>query len=168
HDTALAALTSTLDVFDNRCALRLSPLSLSLRADSTTWMPRWPAFTASVTFELFRHAAGDAHGHGHAMDSEAEAVHAHMNVDAQPPQNLGVLQTVLGAGQHFAFRRRAQEQGEYYVRARYQNRNILLPLCADEGKHLPGSPEFCTLGAFAERVAELVPRDWEAECAVKS
>lgn len=48
---------------------------------------------------------------------------------------------------------------------RYQNRNLPLPFCSEEGKHLPGSPEFCTLAAFVERVKELTPVDWEAECA---
>jgi hypothetical protein len=66
---------------------------------------------------------------------------------------------------------------------RYQNRNLAyvvsaavtppsdltsvrrrLPICAPEGKHLPGSPEFCTLEAFRERVQELTPTDWEVEC----
>jgi acid phosphatase len=47
---------------------------------------------------------------------------------------------------------------------RYQNRNLALPVCAEEGKHLPGSPEFCTLAAFRERVKELTPVDWEREC----
>jgi acid phosphatase len=47
---------------------------------------------------------------------------------------------------------------------RYQNRNLSLPICAEEGNHLPGSPEFCTLATFQKRVAELTPKDWEAEC----
>lgn len=51
------------------------------------------------------------------------------------------------------------------VRVRYQNRNMPLPACAAEGKHLPGAPEFCTLAAFRERVLELTPVDWDAECA---
>jgi len=42
---------------------------------------------------------------------------------------------------------------------------MYLPACAEEGKHLAGSPEFCTLKAFADRVKELTPSDWEAECA---
>ncbi len=54
------------------------------------------------------------------------------------------------------------------VRVRYQNQNKVLPFCADEGKHFPGSPEFCTLAAFRERVQELTPADWEAECAYVS
>ena len=53
------------------------------------------------------------------------------------------------------------------VRMRYQNKDLRLPLCADPGKHLPGHPEFCTLAAFRERVKELTPEDWEAECAVE-
>ena len=50
------------------------------------------------------------------------------------------------------------------MRVRYQNQNMPLPMCADEGKHLPGSPEFCTFAAFRERVKELTPVDWEREC----
>lgn len=50
------------------------------------------------------------------------------------------------------------------VRVRYQNRNLHLPFCADEGKHLPGAPEFCTFAAFRDRVKELTPQNWEAEC----
>jgi acid phosphatase len=47
----------------------------------------------------------------------------------------------------------------------YSNdRSHSLPVCADEGKHLPGAPEFCTLEAFRARVEELTPRDWAAEC----
>ncbi|KAJ7234638.1 histidine phosphatase superfamily, partial [Mycena haematopus] len=31
---------------------------------------------------------------------------------------------------------------EYFVRMRYQNKNMALPVCAEESKHLPGFPEF--------------------------
>lgn len=51
------------------------------------------------------------------------------------------------------------------VRMRYQNRNLVLPMCAEEGKHLSGAPEFCTLEVFRARVKELTPEDWDAECA---
>jgi acid phosphatase len=49
---------------------------------------------------------------------------------------------------------------------RYQNKNLALPICAEEGKHLPGSPELCTFGAFRSRVEELTPKDWDGECSV--
>ena len=48
---------------------------------------------------------------------------------------------------------------------RYNNRNLSLPLCAEDGAHLPGSPEFCTLDAFAARVRELTADDFDEECA---
>ncbi|TFK87495.1 phosphoglycerate mutase-like protein [Polyporus arcularius HHB13444] len=112
HDTCLAGLSSTLDIFDER----------------------WPAFTAAVTFELFK-----------KRDTAAPAAPTWQNV-----------LSMLGG---------AQNTTDHYVRVRYQNENKALPFCAEEGKHLPGSPEFCTLTAFAERVKELTPKNWETECA---
>jgi len=111
HDTAIAGLSQTLDVFDEK----------------------WPAFTAYISFELFRKTV--------------------------PAQSNSLLQN-LSSIVHWASRTRS----EHYVRMRYQNRNLSLPICADEGNHLEGSPEFCTLTAFQKRVAELTPKDWEAEC----
>ncbi|PFH47755.1 hypothetical protein AMATHDRAFT_66976 [Amanita thiersii Skay4041] len=110
HDTAIAAICATLDVFDDL----------------------WPAFTASVTFELFK-------------KSEQE--------DAASKQ--GVLSSFM-----------SRPAVEHYVRMRYQNKNMALPACAEEGKHLPGHPEFCTLAAFRERIRQLTPVDWETECSI--
>jgi len=112
HDTALAALCSTMDVFDDQ----------------------WPAFTASITFELFR-----------------------KRPEKQITGDASVSQAVLSSF-------KSKPAAEHYVRMRYQNKNMVLPFCADEGKHLPGSPEFCTFAAFRERVKELTPVDFEAEC----
>ena len=52
HDTAIAGLCSTLDVFDEKYAVYLALSSLGL----TRSLPpdRWPAFTAAITFELFK------------------------------------------------------------------------------------------------------------------
>jgi acid phosphatase len=47
---------------------------------------------------------------------------------------------------------------------RYQNKNMLLPMCAQKGDHLEGHPEFCTFDAFKARVKELTPDDWDTEC----
>ncbi|CCL99109.1 uncharacterized protein FIBRA_01123 [Fibroporia radiculosa] len=113
HDTSLAALCSTLEVFDNR----------------------WPAFSSAITFELF---------------------HKRSPLEMQP----SIWQSVLAPFQ----RQRADPLHEHYVRMRYQNRNLPIPACAAEGKHLPGAPEFCTLAAFRERVLDLTPVDWETEC----
>ncbi|KAH9941178.1 phosphoglycerate mutase-like protein [Epithele typhae] len=93
HDTCLAALVSTLESFDNK----------------------WPAFTAAITFELFKKREDPV-------------------VPTTAWQNIITVRQII------------------YVRVRYQNRNLPLPMCAEEGKHLPGSPEFCTFAAFRERV----------------
>ncbi|KAJ8597070.1 phosphoglycerate mutase-like protein [Rhizopogon salebrosus TDB-379] len=110
HDSTLAALLCTFDVFDEK----------------------WPPFTSSVTFELFR------------------------------KQTLPEQQTNFQQMLSSLWRRSSLD--EHYVRMRYKDRNMVLPMCAAPGKHLPGSPEFCTLSAFQERVKELTPKDWNAEC----
>ncbi|KAF5318508.1 hypothetical protein D9619_010708 [Psilocybe cf. subviscida] len=111
HDTALAALAATLDVFDEK----------------------WPAFTASMTFELFK--------------KRPDTV-------PQPVQPQSILK--LGAF--------ARASPQYYIRLRYQNKDMALPICAAEGNHLEGHPEFCTFAAFKARVRELTPTDWDGEC----
>lgn len=50
HDTAIAAMHHTLDVFDNRSVF----IFISRERRSLTFRLRWPAFTASVTFELYK------------------------------------------------------------------------------------------------------------------
>jgi len=113
HDTGIAPLLQTLDVFDER----------------------WPQFTAAVSFELFKKkdATNDTH----------------------------FLQKLVGRVFPFAWGAKPEE---HFVRVRYQNRTLPLPACAEDGKHLPGAPEFCTLSAFLQRVKEISPKNWEAEC----
>ncbi|KAI0683768.1 histidine phosphatase superfamily [Cytidiella melzeri] len=114
HDTTLAGICASLDVFDEK----------------------WPAFTSYISFELFRRKEAVLHNQTYFW------------------------QTVLSR-----FQRSSPD--EFYVRMRYQNKSLSLPMCADEGKHLPGYPEFCTLAAFRDRVKELTPVDWDAECSVE-
>ncbi|KZP25686.1 phosphoglycerate mutase-like protein [Athelia psychrophila] len=114
HDAGLAALLATLDVFDDA----------------------WPAFTASITFELFSKSDNTT----------------------RSPSYLQSVMTTLG---------RQPPSADYYIRMRYQNKNMILPLCAGAGDHLAGFPEFCTLNKFIQRVAELTPQDWNEECIVR-
>ncbi|KAH8830007.1 histidine phosphatase superfamily [Flagelloscypha sp. PMI_526] len=72
------------------------------------------------------------------------------------PSNVSYLQYLVSPFQ--------KQKDEFFVRLRYQNKNLALPICADDGKHLPGSPEFCTLQAFVSRVKELTPKNFEDEC----
>ncbi|KIK94541.1 hypothetical protein PAXRUDRAFT_33465 [Paxillus rubicundulus Ve08.2h10] len=114
HDSALAALCNTFDVFDDK----------------------WPPFTSSVTFELFKKQSR--------------------------PEWRSSLQILLGG----LWKSHSEE--EHYVRMRYKNKNMILPICAEDGKHLPGSPEFCTFSTFRQRVKELTPVNWTAECSPRT
>jgi len=110
HDTAIAGLCSTLDVFDDR----------------------WPAFTASITFELYKKTGSSN------QSPYPQTFFSHFGTSSAYPQ--------------------------HYVRMRYQNKNMVLPFCAQVGNHLEGHPEFCKLAAIRERVKELTPTDWDVEC----
>ncbi|KIL63494.1 hypothetical protein M378DRAFT_164353 [Amanita muscaria Koide BX008] len=110
HDTTIAALCSTLDVYDEK----------------------WPPFTSSITFELFKR---------------------HPVSQGQKP-----FWSSFGS----------TSPADYFVRMRYQNKNMVLPACAEQGKHLPGHPEFCTFTTFRARVKELTPSNWEEECSLGS
>jgi len=112
HDTAVAGLLGTLEVFDDR----------------------WPDFTAAITLELFKETP-----------------------DSGPAGSF--LTRLLASFTTSGVREK------HYVRARYQNRTLMLPFCRRIGDHLDGHPEFCTLEAFSRRVKELTP-NWEVECAV--
>jgi acid phosphatase len=141
HDSTLAALLCTFDVFDEKFVIL--PLSIFMVLMRT----RWPPFTSSVTFELFR--------------------------KQNPPEQQTIFQRITSSlwrrsssGEMTAMRSKSYSEPLRFpdVRMRYKNRNMVLPMCAAPGNHLPGSPEFCTLSAFQERVKELTPKDWVSEC----
>ncbi|BGP02495.1 hypothetical protein RTG_02538 [Rhodotorula toruloides ATCC 204091] len=55
----------------------------------------------------------------------------------------------------------------HYVRLRFNARNLRLPACAPEGKHLPGSNgEVCTFEAFKDAVrdVEVSSKEWRGLC----
>ncbi|PWN49434.1 phosphoglycerate mutase-like protein [Violaceomyces palustris] len=100
---------------------------------------RWPTFTATVGIELFKDTFSSP-----SIFSKAQSA-----VDSM----LGKQQSAPG----------------HYVRLRYGNRTLQLPGCAPKGKHLAGSPEFCTLDAFRDIVNSLRhPQglSWERECEI--
>ncbi|KAF9523260.1 phosphoglycerate mutase-like protein [Crepidotus variabilis] len=122
HDTAIAALCQTLDVFDDK----------------------WPAFTASLSFELFKQVG---------------------SVVAKPETKSSAEQASRGFPQNILAHLSGNSTNSgHYIRLRYQNKSLPLPLCAAEGDHLPGYPEFCTFAAFQRRVKELTPKDFNQEC----
>ncbi|CCA68200.1 related to acid phosphatase ACP2 precursor [Serendipita indica DSM 11827] len=112
HDTAVAGITNAFDVFDHR----------------------WPDFTASVTFELFKQSP--------QLVKQAKLLDFLPSTHNEPQA----------------------PSPTHFVRMRYQNKSLPLPACAKPGDHLPGHPEFCTLQAFQRHIKELTPEDWDTEC----
>ncbi|KAG9054834.1 hypothetical protein FS842_004013 [Serendipita sp. 407] len=123
HDTALAGIVSALDVFDHR----------------------WPEFTASVTFELFKKTP--------EVIQQSTFLGLNFKWTDLVPSSVGIRGTAD-----------VPSPSDYFVRMRYQNNSMTIPHCAKSGNHLGGSPEFCTLKAFQEHIKALTPDDWDAEC----
>ncbi|OCB89129.1 phosphoglycerate mutase-like protein [Sanghuangporus baumii] len=164
HDTALAALLSTLDVFDEQY---VNPAPLTDRQSELGGLigHRWPPFTSSVTFELFKKTRD-------AEDNQASYLQTVLST-------LSPFKKLPKPSQHCTFKRPPlslwitfltplfTNSVDKVVRVRYKNQNLSLPFCSSQGKHMEGHPEFCTLAAFQERIRELVPADWETACAAR-
>ncbi|RPA78662.1 phosphoglycerate mutase-like protein [Ascobolus immersus RN42] len=112
HDTTIAAVLATLGAFDKK----------------------WPPFTSSIAFEVFR-----------AVDG------------ANKP-------AVKKWGWDSWFGRKGVNTDGYYVRLRYNDNPVVVKGCKPAGKHLEGDESFCTLEAFKEIVEKVSPPDWRAEC----
>ncbi|KAE8210928.1 hypothetical protein CF327_g5267 [Tilletia walkeri] len=120
HDTTLAGILCTLDAFDNQ----------------------WPAFAATLNFELFRRPERSDTANSSAS-SPVSGLLSRLGLKDKPVKD------------------------EHYVRVRYGAKTLRLPACAAAGQHLDGHAEFCTLDAFRQVVDSLQHPEglsWEAEC----
>ena len=118
HDTSISGILHALKVQDGR----------------------WPAFTAYVSFELFKQEGRPA-----------------------PAAKAGWLASLFGGG---AISRPALDRN-HFVRVKYNNAEVRIPACQAEGKHLPGSEgSVCTLEAFKDAVKDLQinSEDWSKAC----
>ena len=118
---------------------------------------RWPAFTSYISFELFREKDAVLHNQSFLWQTVLSKLNRSSADSYCTPISLAILAAGVG--------RSCVPTAD--VRMRYQNKDISLPICAEDGKHLSGYPQFCTLAAFRDRVRELTPVDWEAECTVE-
>ena len=182
HDTALAGICATLGVFDQKSVYSPLRMALPQTDELLVLLSRWPDFTASVTFELFRKpitpSASEAEVDSNInplarSQDEAQSFLGSMYGTLSSPLRNGSITQKGPAHEYCTFRHYPSLPFWLWlslscnltdVRMRYQNRNMIIPHCFPSGKHLPGRPEYCTLSAFQERVKELTPLDWEQEC----
>ncbi|KAI0436078.1 putative acid phosphatase [Xylaria telfairii] len=99
---------------------------------------RWPKFSSTATVELFHDG------------SYPNSVTRAAPIQTTPTSELTTPQKELMTG--------------WYVRLRYNNKEMSVPGCQKPGKHFKGRPTFCTLAAFKEIVDKMTPADWKAEC----
>lgn len=114
---------------------------------------RWPPFTSHVA------VGADAALLGRYALKLIRRCLAELFRSASPPS---ILSSFLPS-----FLRPPQQ---HYVRLRFNARNLRLPACAPEGKHLPGSNgEVCTLEAFKDAVrdVEVSSKEWRGLCGNK-
>lgn len=102
---------------------------------------RWPPFTSNISFELFK-------------------------LTPPPPSFISsLLPSFLTTTTTNSYK---PKFSEYYVRIRYNSKNLKIPACSSIGNHLDGSMgEICTWDAFKSAVkrVEITGKDWEKGCA---
>jgi acid phosphatase len=142
HDTTIAATLTALGGF---------------RVDKD----KWPNFTSSIAFELFK--VKDASSTSTSSTSAKPAkswIPSFFSFSTPPPLSTANARTPLSSmpASHQA------SLDEHYVRIRYNDKPIALPFCKTPGRHLEGDETFCTLKAFKEAADLVTPKDWKKEC----
>ena len=137
HDTTLAALLSSLGAFEGE---------------------KWPPYTSSIAFELFKKEGG-----GGGVGVGNVELDRPMTAMRSGEQRESGWLTWFGSagkkkvGSEGIARKNIEEmnQGErealggFFVRVRYNDRAVTIPGCKTYGRHLEGDETFCTLvGSF--------------------
>lgn len=142
HDTTLASTLTALGAFD-------------------VSRDKWPNFTSSIAFELFKH--GDdpvklkSSTSGAVWPSKEKTWWYSL---FSSPKAATTARTPLSE-----LPQAEQDKLDgYYVRLRYNDKPVTIPHCRSAGNHLVGDESFCTLRAFKEAADSFTPKDWKAEC----
>ena len=146
HDTTLAAAITSLGVFD-------------------TTKDRWPNYTSSVAFELFKRDSPPSTASASTQPAPTRPSWWNslfsIASPAATPSTTPVARTPSSA---LPTSTKSAMEG-HYVRLRYNDRPVTLPYCAAQpDRHLEGNPQFCTLAAFKEATDAFTPKDWKGEC----
>lgn len=143
HDTTLAATLTALGAFD-------------------TSKNKWPNYTSSIAFELFRRKSANGN---QAPPSSSGTIWPSKEKTwwyslFSSPASSSNARSPLAEMPSTA----KVKLDDFYVRVRYNDSPVTLPYCKQEGKHLGGDESFCTLAAFKEAADSFAPKDWKVEC----
>jgi acid phosphatase len=151
HDTTVAATLASLGAFDFNTS-------------------KWPNFTSSVAFELFKRkdagaTAGSAAAQGPAgttWPSQKKTWFSSLFPTFSSTTQSSGPTTRLPL-EEMPETHKSKLDG-YFVRLRYNDQPLTLPYCKQPGKHLEGDTSFCTLKAFKEAADSFTPKDWKKQC----
>jgi acid phosphatase len=149
HDTTIAALLTSLGAFDEK----------------------WPPYTSSVAFELFKDTTPAGPRPGVVLEEFANGNSTPSSTTSEQKPSLFSRLTNRSSTPSPTPSTRSSlsplppNKHQHYVRVRYNDRPVRIPGCAaKKTNHLPGDETFCTLEAFKEIADKFTPRDWRLEC----
>lgn len=146
HDTTVAACLAALGAF-------------SIEND------RWPKYTSSLAFELFKKAGKSNTAHtgpnGAAWPQQSKTWWSYFFSSSKTSQPTSARSPLSEWPE--SERRRLDD---YYVRIRYNDQPVSIPLCRPSGHHYGDDESICTLAAFKEAADSITPRNWKAECSM--
>lgn len=143
HDTTIAASLAALGAFD-------------IDKD------KWPNFTSSVAFELFKKKEdhGSWYGPSGAIwPSGGKTWWSSLFSSPQPSQPASPRAPLAEWSDI-----ERHKLDDYYVRLRYNDKPVMIPFCRPSGRHFKDDETFCTLSAFKEATDSFTPRNWKEEC----
>lgn len=120
---------------------------------------KWPNFTSSIAFELFKSSEAITSTSGATWPSREKTGWFSLFSSPKQPHEVAARESLDTMP---AAMRRGLDN--HYVRIRYNDNPIALPFCKAPGRHLEGDETFCTLAAFKEAADMVTPRDWKMEC----
>ncbi|KAF7190053.1 putative acid phosphatase SPBC4.06 [Pseudocercospora fuligena] len=140
HDTTIAATLAALGAFHHE-------------------KDKWPNFTSSIAFELFKSKDAPASSAGGVWPSKEKSWWYSLFSSPKASADVAAREPLASMPQSTR-----QKLEGHYVRLRYNDKPVALPFCKAPGRHLEGDESFCTLAAFKEAADMITPKDWKAEC----
>ncbi|USW50037.1 Putative histidine phosphatase superfamily, clade-2, histidine acid phosphatase active [Septoria linicola] len=137
HDTTIASTLAALGAFHHA-------------------KDKWPNFTSSIAFELFKSKDAPATSSGSGKSWLGSIFSSSATSSASESAAREPLRTMPRSTQ--------QNLDGHYIRLRYNDQPVALPFCKAPGRHLEGDETFCTLKAFKEAADLVTPVNWKKEC----
>ena len=120
HDSTLAAILTSLGAFDGE---------------------KWPPYTSTIAFELFRDVNQPINNMVGAKTESQARFSLFGTGKAKTPAPTPIGRRPIAALSD----NEKSRLDEYYVRVRYNDRPVSIPGCRAPGMHLAGNDKFCTL-----------------------